>query len=101
VEANIKNRGFKPFLAIFGNSWVIVIDHKVNKWSYEGKQQDGWCYWKAGHYCFDHLWVECKFIERKIKKTFFQQILVIFGHKLVNTVANRVAVWGNDSRVAP
>jgi surfactin synthase thioesterase subunit len=35
------------------------------------------------------------------KQTFFQQIFAIFGHKLVATMAHRVAVWGHDSGVAP
>jgi hypothetical protein len=30
MEAKIENTGFKPFLAIFGNSSVIVIGHEVN-----------------------------------------------------------------------
>jgi hypothetical protein len=52
MEAKIESRGFKPFLVIFGNSWVIVIGHKVNTWGYEGNQQDGWCYLMTGRYFF-------------------------------------------------
>jgi hypothetical protein len=44
MEAKIENTGLMPFLAIFGNSRVIVIGHKVNIWGYEGKEQRGWCY---------------------------------------------------------